>query len=284
MFMQYGGTALRSLSTLILLPLILAVGVACRGDADAELILATTTSTQDSGLLDELVPMFEEKSGLSVKVIAVGSGAALEMGRSGNADVLLVHSPAAEQALVTDRFGIDRTRVMYNDFIIIGPPMDPAGIAGTNDAVAALTAIAEADAPFYSRGDDSGTHAKELSLWEATGIEPGGESWYSEVGQGMGATLTIAAESEGYSLSDRATWLSAADPAVLALLVECDPRLFNVYHVIVVNPEAHPDLDLNSDGAQEFRAFLVEDDAQAVIAAFGADRFGQPLFVPYLEE
>jgi len=274
----------RYLSSLILLPLILLAGVACRAEADTELILATTTSTQDSGLLDVLVPMFEEESGLSVKVIAVGSGAALAMGRSGDADVLLVHSPAAEQTLVADGFGIDRTRVMYNDFIIVGPADDPAGIAASQDAVAALAAIADAGARFYSRGDDSGTHAMELRLWETVGVSPAERPWYSEVGQGMGATLTIAADAGGYTLTDRATWLAAADPAVLPLYVEGDERLFNVYHVIVVNPDAFPNLSLNDRGAEEFRAFLVADEAQDVIATFGADRYGQPLFVPYPDE
>ena len=268
----------------IVLTLGLLAGAGCGGGQDTELIIATTTSTQDSGLLDVLLPLFEEESGITVKPIAVGSGAAMELGRNGDADVLLVHSPAAEQEFVAEGYGVRRTRVMYNDFIIVGPPGDPAGVAGTGDAAAAMQAIAEAEARFFSRGDDSGTHAKERSLWAAAGLDPVGADWYSETGQGMGATLTIAGESEGYTLTDRATWLSSTDPAVLPLHVEGDERLFNVYHVIVVNPEPFPDLDLNTDGADAFREFLLSEDAQAVIATFGEEQFGQPLFVPYPEE
>lgn len=275
----------RSLLGIILLGLIAIVGVACTGDKDTELILATTTSTQDSGLLDVLLPLFEDESGYRVKAIAVGSGAALEMARSGDADVLLVHSPAAEEQLVADGFGIDRTRIMYNDFVIVGPASDPAGIRGMTSAAEALRAIAKAGASFMSRGDDSGTHAKEKSLWAAAGMEPPkGQKWYSETGQGMGATLTIAQESEGYTLTDRATWLSNSDADLLPILVEGDAALFNVYHVITVNPDEFPDLDLNSKGAEAFREFLLEAQAQKIIATFGADKFGQPLFVPYPEE
>lgn len=255
---------------------------ACGGDKDTEIILATTTSTPDSGLLDVLIPMFEEDEGYDVDVIAVGSGAAMQHGRDGNADVLLVHSPAAEQQFVDEGYGVRRTRIMYNDFILVGPPSDPAGVQGLTDIEAALGAIVESGARFFSRGDDSGTHAKELSLWDAAGIEPSG-SWYSETGQGMGATLTITGESEGYTLTDRATWLANSDPAALPLMVEGDERLFNVYHVIVVNPDQFPDLDINTDGADDFREFLLSDEAQEVIRTFGEDEYGQPLFVPYPE-
>jgi tungstate transport system substrate-binding protein len=259
--------------------------VACAGAKDTDLILATTTSTQDSGLLDVLLPLFEEESGYEVKAIAVGSGAALAMARSGDADVLLVHSPAAEQELVDEGFGIDRTRIMYNDFVVVGPPSDPAGIRGLTSTAEALAAIAASGAPFLSRGDDSGTHAKERALWAIAGMEvPRGQGWYAETGQGMGATLTVAQESDAYTLTDRATWLSGADPDRLPILVEGDPDLFNVYHVITVNPDQFPDLDLNTAGAEAFRQFLVGEQAQEIIATFGADEFGQPLFVPYLEE
>lgn len=275
----------KSLPGIILLGLIAVVGVACSSEKDTELILATTTSTQDSGLLDVLLPLFEEESGYEVKAIAVGSGAALQMARTGDADVLLVHSPADEEELVDEGFGIDRTRVMYNDFVIVGPPSDPAGIRGIASAAEALDAIAKSGTPFMSRGDDSGTHAKEKSLWAAAGMEPPkGQKGYSETGQGMGATLTIAQESQGYTLTDRATWLSNADPDLLPILVEGDSALFNVYHVITVNPDEFPDLDLNTKGAEAFREFLVGEQAQEIIATFGADKFGQPLFVPYPEE
>jgi tungstate transport system substrate-binding protein len=268
------------------------VGIASLGglfaacaDTDTELILATTTSTQDSGLLDVLIPMFEEATGYEVKVIAVGSGAALAMARRGDVDVLLTHSPAAEEQLVTDGFGVRRTRVMYNDFVIVGPPEDPAGIAGQASVTDAFARIAEAGAPFVSRGDDSGTHAMEQTLWAAAGLEvPAGQPWYSEAGQGMGAVLTISRETGAYTLSDRGTWLSTAGTDLLPIRVEGDARLFNVYHVITVNPESFPNLALNTAGADAFGEFLLSDDAQEVIATFGVERFGQALFVPYPEE
>jgi len=257
----------------------LALG-AC-GD-DNELILATTTSTENSGLLDVLVPMFEEASGDSVKVIAVGSGAAIALGERGDADLLLVHSPAAEVAFVDAGFGVDRARVMFNDFVIVGPSEDPAAIAGTSDAAAAFMAIEAAGASFVSRGDDSGTHAKERTIWATAGLDmPTNERWYAESGQGMGATLTIAAETRAYALSDRATWLVVSDADDFPILTEGDEALFNVYHVIVVNPAAHG--DVNSDGARQFRAFLLRAEIQQRIGAFGVDEFGQALFTPDAE-
>jgi len=247
-----------------------------------ELILATTTSTQDSGLLDVLVPLYEKQSGDKVKVIAVGSGAALELGRKGNADVLLVHSPAAEEAYMKEGAGVNRTRVMYNDFVLVGPVADPAKIKGQKDVTAAMKAIADGKAQFYSRGDNSGTHAAELALWKAAGLAaPKGQSWYAETGQGMGATLTIATEKAGYTVSDRATWLANADKAKLPILVEGDVKLFNVYHVIPVNPEKHP--KINKDSAEAFRKFMVAKDTLAVIGSFGKDKYGAPLFVAYAE-
>lgn len=249
---------------------------------DNELILATTTSTENSGLLDVLVPMFEEESGDNVKVIAVGSGAAMAMGESGDADVLLVHSPAAEVAFVEAGYGIERARVMFNDFVIVGPSEDPAGIAGTSDAGAAFAAIHAAGASFVSRGDDSGTHAKERSLWEAAGLEtPTGEGWYAESGQGMGATLTIASETRAYTLSDRATWLAVVDAEDVPIQTKGDEALFNVYHVIVVNPDEHD--GLNTDAARRFRAFLLEPATQDVISDFGIEEHGQALFTGYAE-
>ncbi|MDA0302265.1 MAG: substrate-binding domain-containing protein [Chloroflexi bacterium] len=247
-----------------------------------ELILATTTSTQDSGLLDVLVPMYEQHTGDRVKVIAVGSGAALELGRKGNADVLLVHSPAAEEAFVKEGAGIKRTRVMYNDFLIVGPAADPAKIKGLKDVAAAMKAISTAKAPFYSRGDNSGTHSAELALWKAAAVEaPKGQPWYAETGQGMGATLTVATEKGGYTVSDRATWLANADRARLPILVEGDSKLFNVYHVIPVNPEKHS--AVNRDCAEQFRQFMVAKDTLAVIGSFGKEKYGAPLFVAYAE-
>lgn len=259
---------------------VLTLVAGCRGgDASRELILATTTSTQDSGLLDVLIPRFEAESGIHVKVIAVGSGAAMEMGDRGDADVLLVHSPRAEEEFVTAGFGVERARVMYNDFVIVGPPDDPADVRGMSDASAALASIADARATFISRGDNSGTYAKELTLWEAAGVEvPKGQPWYEETGQGMGATLTIASEKEGYTLTDRSTWLAAGDRERLPIVVEGDSRLFNVYHVIVVNPERHA--GVNAPAARRFRAFLLQQDTLREIGAFGLAQHGQPLFTP----
>ena len=257
----------------------LALLAAACGDDESELILATTTSTENTGLLDELIPRFEEWSGDSVKMVAVGSGAAMEMGERGDADVLLVHSPAAERDFMAAGDGESRVRVMYNDFIIVGPAEDPAGIAGTSDASAAMAAIAEAGATFASRGDDSGTHLKERELWTAAGIEaPQGESWYLETGQGMSETLTIAAERDGYTLADRGTWLATADAERLLIAVEGDERLFNVYHVIVVSPDAHD--GVNAEAARRFRDFLLLDETQELIRTFGVAEYGQPLFTP----
>jgi len=273
----------RGLLSLILVGLVSlgATFTAC-ADTDTEIILATTTSTQDSGLLDVLIPMFEERTDFQVKVIAVGSGAALAMGRSGDADVILAHSPAAESQLVADGFAVRRARVMYNDFVLVGPAADPAGVAGLGSVTDALARIAEADAPFVSRGDDSGTHAMEKNLWAAADLDvPVGQSWYAEAGQGMGQVLTISAETRAYTLADRGTWLAVADADDMPILVEGDERLFNVYHVMVVNPDAHLGLSLNTRGADAFRDFLLSDEAQAVIATFGAEQWGQPLFVPY---
>ncbi len=244
-----------------------------------ELILATTTSTQDSGLLDVLIPLFEKETGYTVKVIAVGTGAALRMGERGDADVLLVHAPEAEEAFMAAGHGLEREYVMYNDFVIVGPPDDPAGIRGTEDASAAMKRIAESQALWISRGDDSGTHKKEKSLWKEAGIDPttlASQPWYQESGQGMGATLRIASEKGGYTLSDRATYLNLQHTLHLDILVEGDPRLYNVYHVIVVNPEKHP--NVNVEGARAFADFMTSPQVQDIIRSYGVDRFGQPLF------
>lgn len=240
------------------------------------LILATTTSTRDSGLLDELVPRFEAQTGIQVKVIAVGTGAALHMGREGNADVLLVHAPAAEEAFMREGYGLERRAVMHNDFIIVGPANDPAGIRGVPLAEA-MRRIAESQSLFLSRGDDSGTHKKEQALWQMAGVTPGG-TWYQASGQGMGATLQIASEKGAYTLTDRGTFLNLRAVLNLEPLVAGDPVLVNPYHVIVVNPERHP--AVNVEGARAFADFLTSPEVQAFIGNYGRDRFGEPLFVP----
>ncbi|MBI2723585.1 MAG: substrate-binding domain-containing protein [Chloroflexi bacterium] len=244
--------------------------------ASGQLILATTTSTQDSGLLDVLVPMFERESGYSVKTVAVGSGQAIEQGSRGDADVLLVHSPAAEQQMVDAGNGIERTLIMHNDFIFVGPPDDPAALKASTSSADAMKRIAGAQAPFISRGDNSGTNALELKLWQAAAITPKGQSWYQESGQGMGATLAIADQKSAYTISDRATYLAQKKNLSLTISYERDKGLLNVYHVIVVNPAKFP--KVNVVGARAFAAFLVRADIQDVIGKFGVDKAGEPLF------
>jgi tungstate transport system substrate-binding protein len=253
-----------------------AAAMACSG-GDDELILATTTSTQDSGLLDALVPEFEDQYDCNVKTIAVGSGEAIRLGSEGEADVLLVHSPKAEEEFMTAGNGESRDLVMHNDFIIVGPADDPAGIGDAESAAAALALISESEATFLSRGDESGTHTKELGLWTTAEIEPAG-SWYQETGQGMGATLTVTTEKQGYTLSDRGTYLAQSDNLDLEILYEGDKALNNIYHVIVVDPEKHS--EVNVDCARDFSAFMIAADTQATIGEFGVDEFGEPLFIP----
>ncbi|QVY61026.1 substrate-binding domain-containing protein [Cytobacillus gottheilii] len=245
-----------------------------------DLILATTTSTQDSGLLDELIPIFEEEENINVKTIAVGTGQALEMGTQGEADVLLVHAPAAEQEIVDSGDAINRKRVMYNDFIMIGPKEDPAGVSGL-PVQEAFVKISEENAVFISRGDDSGTHKKELGIWEAAGITPSENSGYTETGQGMGDTLQIAADRGGYVLTDRATFLAHQDTLGLSILVEGDEGLLNIYHVMQVNPEKHN--KVYAEGAEAFGDFMVSDETQKVIEEFGKDEYGEALFFKYTE-
>jgi tungstate transport system substrate-binding protein len=268
---------MRIIQGLAALLLLLVAGLACSDGSD-EIILATTTSTQDSGLLDEMLPAFEEGSGYTVKVIAVGSGQALEMADQGEADVVLAHSPKAEEELEATGAVIEREPVMHNDFIIVGPEDDPAGIANAETASEALAAIAESGSTFISRGDESGTHTKELSLWEAAGVDPSGESWYQETGQGMGATLTVADEKDAYTLADRGTYLAQQENLALVLLTEGDPKLFNSYHVMVVNPDEHS--EVNADGARAFADFVTSAEGQAMIASFGVEEYGEPLFAP----
>jgi len=240
-------------------------------------ILSTTTSTQDSGLLDVLVPLFEKTTGYTVKTVSVGTGQALALAARGEADVALVHAPALEKQYVADGKMLNRRLVMYNDFVIIGPAEDPAKIKGQAKAADALRRIAETQSRFVSRGDKSGTHALELALWKQAGIEPKG-SWYLESGQGMGQTLGIANERAAYTLTDRATFLAFQQRVKLPILVEKDRALLNVYSVMEVNPANGP--RVNSAGGKAFADFMVSADTQAAIKAFGVDKYGQPLFVP----
>ena len=244
--------------------------------ANKTLILATTTSTQDSGLLDVLIPLFEAESGYTVQTVAVGTGQALKMGEEGNADVLLVHAPKSEEEFMNNGFGKDRTAVMHNDFIIVGPEADPAGIKATASALDALTKIFEAGATFISRGDDSGTHKKELDVWSKAGIDPAGQAWYLETGQGMGAKLTVASEKGAYTLTDRATFLAQQSNISLVLILEGDPPLLNPYHVITVNPDKW--VNANYEGAMAFYNFMIAPETQKVINEFGVEKYGQPLF------
>ena len=247
--------------------------------ANPNLILATTTSTQDSGLLDILVPLFQEQTGYTVQTVAVGSGQAMEMGQQGNADVLLVHSPAAEEQFMKDGWGKERELIMHNDFIIVGPAEDPAKIKGLS-STDAFKAIAAAEAPFAARADKSGTSTKELGMWKKAEVDPATEkpSWYIETGQGMGPTLTIASEKGAYTLTDRATYLANKDNLKLEILSEGDPGLLNVYHVMTVNPDKWP--KVNYVGAVAFLKFMTDPATQEVIGQFGTDKFGQSLFFP----
>jgi tungstate transport system substrate-binding protein len=240
-------------------------------------ILSTTTSTQDSGLLDVLVPLFEKTTGYTVKTVSVGTGQALALAARGEADVALVHAPTLEKQYVADGKMLNRRLVMYNDFVIIGPAEDPAKIKGQAKAADALRRIAETQSRFVSRGDKSGTHALETALWKQAGIEPKG-SWYLESGQGMGQTLGIANERAAYTLTDRATFLAFQQRVKLPILVEKDRALLNVYSVMEVNPANGP--RVNSAGGKAFADFMVSADTQAAIKAFGVDKYGQPLFVP----
>jgi len=242
-----------------------------------DVILATTTSTADTGLLDALSPLFKEMTGYTLKPIAVGSGAALELGERGEADVVLAHSPTAEETFMEEGYGTERRTVMYNDFVIVGPPDDPAGIARDPSAVDAMRRIADSQSRFASRGDESGTNALELRLWKQAGIKPAGD-WYIESGTGMGETLTIANERGAYTITDRGTYLALRDRLELPILVEGDKALINIYHVITLNPANG--VRINSEGGEAFLTFLLDPATQAFIGEFGVEEFGQPLFTP----
>jgi tungstate transport system substrate-binding protein len=242
-----------------------------------DVILSTTTSTVDSGLLDDLIPRFEKKTGYRVKTIAVGTGQALAMGEKGEADVLLVHAPASEKKLVDSGVAINYQLVMHNDFIVVGPAADPAKIKGKT-AADAFKAIEASGAVFISRGDDSGTNKKELSLWKEAGIVPTGKPWYQESGQGMGATLLLASEKAGYTLTDRATYLAQKANIKLEILCEGDKPLLNIYHVMQVNPEKFS--KVNAAGAKAFVEFMIAPETQKIIGEFGKDKYGAALFFP----
>ena len=241
-------------------------------------ILSTTTSTQDSGLLDVLIPMFQARTGYNVKTVAVGSGAAMVMGERGEADVLLVHAPDSEVKFMQAGHGVSRKLVMHNDFVIIGPAADPAGIKGMASALDAMKKIAGTNSVFISRGDNSGTNQLELKLWKTASIDPTGKGWYQSSGQGMGATLNIASEKDAYTITDRATLLATQKNLSLGVLVEKAPVLLNIYHVIQVNPAKSA--KINAEGAKAFSDFMVDPATQAIIARFGVDKYGQPLFFP----
>lgn len=239
--------------------------------------LATTTSTRDSGLLDELVPMFEQQTGIHVKVVAVGSGQALEMGRRGDVDVLLTHAPAAETEFVEQGFGVHRRGVMHNDFVVVGPIDDPAAIASEASVRDAFRRINESESLFISRGDNSGTHMKEWVIWEEADVDPAGQ-WYLEAGSGMAATLRVASEKQAYALCDRGTFLSQQAALELKILSQGDALLRNDYSVTAISSDKHPHVNATSAGA--FAEFLLAPGTQQSIAEFGKDKYGQPLFFP----
>jgi len=269
------------LTTITLLTMVLsacAPAAAPIKPANPTMILATTTSTQDSGLLDVLIPAFEQATGYTVQVVAVGSGAALKMGEEGNADVLLVHSPAAEKAFMDNGFGTDRRLVMHNYYIIVGPASDPAGIKSATSTVEAFQKVAASGTQFISRGDGSGTTTMELALWKKADITPAGQAWYVETGQGMGPTLTIASEKGAYTLTDRATFLANQGNLQLDMLYQNDSALLNAYHVIVVNHDKWPNSNL--EGAIAFADFVTSPAGQAIIDQYGVEKFGQQLFIP----
>lgn len=249
------------------------------GDA-RDVILATTTSTQDSGLLEVLVPQFEMSSGFRVKTISVGTGAALALGARGEADVVLVHAPEAEREWMAQGNGTERVLIMHNDFIIIGPPGDPAGVRGEKTAIGALKKIADKRAAWVSRDDNSGTDQLERALWKTAGLTPKGQAWHLVSGQGMGATLTLADQKAAYTITDRATYLARRSTLQSVIAVEGDRALLNIYHVMPVNPAKFPGIKVNLEGGQAFARFLVAAEAQRTITDFGKDKLGQPLFFP----
>lgn len=268
---------------LLLIALAAATLVGCRDESSAprKITLATTTSVQDSGLLNDLLPRFTKEHGIEVQVVAVGSGQAIELGRRGDADVVMSHSPKLEQSFVADGFGLDRTEFMKNDFVIVGPPDDPAKLSEAETVFAALQRLAKEEKLFISRGDQSGTHVRELELWQEADIQPIGD-WYVQAGSGMAATLRMASEKEAYTLTDRGTFLSLQDKLALKIVVERKPPLDNVYSVTLVNPAKHP--HVKAQEARSFAQYLASPAGQQAIGQFGLDRFGQPLFEPLRQD
>ena len=282
-----------ALTLSILLILAMVVGCTAGNEQDAEepedndevvkdggrLILSTTTSTENSGLLGHILPVFEEETGITVDVIAVGTGEALQMGKDGDADILLVHAKASEEEFVAEGHGLERHDVMYNDFVLVGPADDPLNLKedSPDDILKGLKAISEKEADFISRGDDSGTHKRELATWEEADIEPEGE-WYYSAGAGMGDVLTMADEKQAYTLTDRGTYLSMKDTLDLEIIIEGDDNLFNQYGIIPVNPEKSD--QINAEGAKKLMEWFLSDEIQKMIGEFGVEEFGQPLFVP----
>jgi tungstate transport system substrate-binding protein len=266
-------------SGIFLLGLSMIAGATVPASASERIICASTTSTQNSGLFEVLLPAFKQASGIEVAVVAVGTGQALEMARRGDADVLLVHDPAAEKKFVEEGYGLNRRQVMYNDFIVVGPASDPAKISGSKDAVEAMKKLAASGWHFVSRGDKSGTHSMELKLWKKAEVDPKGKAEYLEAGQGMENTLRMANEKQFYTLTDRGTWLATKDKekSTLKVMVEGDPQLFNQYGVIEVNPAKHPHAKIKP--ATAFADWLVSPAGQKIIGDF-KDKHGNPLFVP----
>lgn len=245
---------------------------------DKFIVVQSTTSTQNSGLFEHMLPIFTGKTGIEVRVVAVGTGQAIKNAANGDGDVLFVHAKAAEEKFIADGDGVKRFDVMYNDFVIVGPPSDPAGVAGSSDVVAALQKIAAAEAPFASRGDDSGTHKAELALWKQAGVDVAAASggWYRETGSGMGATLNTGTAMGAYILTDRATWISFGNKGDYQIAVEGDPKLFNQYGIMLVNPAKHP--NVKTDLGQQFVDWVISEEGQAAIASYKID--GQQLFFP----
>ncbi|MEX4010411.1 extracellular solute-binding protein [Neoaquamicrobium sediminum] len=270
----------RTFSSLVML-LMLSGGTPALAQ-DQSIVVASTTSTQDSGLFDHILPVFKAKTGIDVKIVAQGTGQALDTGRRGDADVVFVHAKAQEEKFVEEGFATERFDVMYNDFVLIGPKSDPAGIRGTEDIAAALTAIKDKEAPFVSRGDKSGTHSAELRLWKEAdlNIETAKGQWYKEIGQGMGAALNTASAMNGYVLSDRGTWLAFKNRGDLEVVVEGDKRLFNQYGVMLVNPEKHP--SVKAEAGKAFINWLISPEGQTSIGEHKID--GQQLFFPNAEQ
>ena len=257
----------------------LSIAAAVPGMAeDKFIVVQSTTSTQNSGLFEHILPMFTDKTGIEVRVVAVGTGQAIRNAANGDGDVLFVHAKPAEEKFVAAGDGVSRADVMYNDFVIVGPPSDPAGVAGSSDVVSALTKIAEAEAPFASRGDDSGTNKAELRLWKEAGIDAQASSggWYRETGSGMGATLNTGTAMGAYVMTDRATWIAFGNKGDYEIAVEGDPKMFNQYGIILVNPETHP--NVKADLGQQFVDWVLSDEGQAAIAGYTVD--GQQLFFP----